>query len=1005
MEDVHVRALEKKQYLSKKPASRFASAGLAVSGNKSFLILISRICQILEFFIRYLFVNIPTFVLASFPEINRISILCITYFLMQVMGICWAVLVNAGFALACRVTYILPEIRLDVASKLRISADVAGFSPSATSEVMASFYVFYASIRIMITFAQNVFTIALQSTQDFPDASKQIARGGMSSLTLTRAAFFPAIMLQLGLICADTVCMDIGDEDGVLATETLLSFQAVSQLRSKICEHFGFNFFTSPYANVRNLIFAVVLIMVLQTWQAYLQQFPRWNPVFQNMSSGARFGFQFSATILLLSTLTTLFAMCTDFIHGVIAERAVLLNMLGWTVWLMQFSSVLTENRGPEWIQTLTPKHIQHMLSYLRMSQCLLLIAMFAYKTLVYGLLQAQSELTFITLLLPALYCMVYLGSTALLNVQNDMRMLWSGVCFSFLTSVVITYGIAKTNAKGSLLMVFLHVMKKWVEMFEAVIASDADDYDLRGEYCDVAAVSDGPIPTDSLPATANSMCGNDSSTRGRPRLSSVPKEGNDASDRPSLLQSGVHQSPKKLFSFAKVQSGSACNSSPVRDFRQSPLSLPPLLSPSSSRSLKTAHRSRSFSALSQNVDGSIAQTPGKASPEDAQPRAVRRVSSASLLTGLDDSDSSDAVHGNRERALSITTRLLHERGQVNNPLVSLGIPDHVRKHWLLAVPKQNMTYLGNLSSWMTGGYVGNNPYAGTVRAFINLAMSLIVFLMVITVLATAQRSLSVYPKLLKFNLHSDVDASGQVQHYLHFDHKVSNVTLQLHPHTADLIYERAESVPSPRHHTCHHDCDVIGEEDSWNGHEVLGRFSNQRSFSHYEMQRELPYYMSCSWRWKGLSVLDFALLSQVAYFEDENHSLHGDGLDEIPSGARTFRVQQIVDALFPHDDFVATLSHANSSDVGPRFVEVHSDKLNLTIVAVRGTDVGRLSDIMEDFKLFAEPIIFKCLSTVCTTSHHPCPTHSLYLAALYCPIYLLTSKCCARQMSVLHAL
>ena len=104
MEDVHVRALEKKQYLSKKPASRFASAGLAVSGNKSFLILISRICQILEFFIRYLFVNIPTFVLASFPEINRISILCITYFLMQVMGICWAVLVNAGFALACRVT-------------------------------------------------------------------------------------------------------------------------------------------------------------------------------------------------------------------------------------------------------------------------------------------------------------------------------------------------------------------------------------------------------------------------------------------------------------------------------------------------------------------------------------------------------------------------------------------------------------------------------------------------------------------------------------------------------------------------------------------------------------------------------------------------------------------------------------------------------------------------------------------------------------------------------------
>ena len=49
----------------------------------------------------------------------------------------------------------------------------------------------------------------------------------------------------------------------------------------------------------------------------------------------------------------------------------------------------------------------------------------------------------------------------------------------------------------------------------------------------------------------------------------------------------------------------------------------------------------------------------------------------------------------------------------------------------------------------------------------------------------------------------------------------------------------------------------------------------------------------------------------------------------------------------------------------GPTFIEVNSSALDVTVIAIRGTDVGRLQDLMEDFKLYAEPVVFMLLSGV----------------------------------------
>jgi lipase ATG15 len=67
-------------------------------------------------------------------------------------------------------------------------------------------------------------------------------------------------------------------------------------------------------------------------------------------------------------------------------------------------------------------------------------------------------------------------------------------------------------------------------------------------------------------------------------------------------------------------------------------------------------------------------------------------------------------------------------------------------------------------------------------------------------------------------------------------------------------------------------------------------------------------------------------------------------------------------------------LRHAAGKDTqhsrsdGPQYIEVHSKKLNLTVIAVRGTDLGRLLDFLEDVRLYSEPMIFHLLSVLFPT-------------------------------------
>ena len=49
-------------------------------------------------------------------------------------------------------------------------------------------------------------------------------------------------------------------------------------------------------------------------------------------------------------------------------------------------------------------------------------------------------------------------------------------------------------------------------------------------------------------------------------------------------------------------------------------------------------------------------------------------------------------------------------------------------------------------------------------------------------------------------------------------------------------------------------------------------------------------------------------------------------------------------------------------------YLQVDDNNRNVTVIAVRGTDVTRLHDFLEDFKLYTEPVVFTLLSTVFPT-------------------------------------
>jgi hypothetical protein len=234
---------------------------------------------------------------------------------------------------------------------------------------------------------------------------------------------------------------------------------------------------------------------------------------------------------------------------------------------------------------------------------------------------------------------------------------------------------------------------------------------------------------------------------------------------------------------------------------------------------------------------------------------------------------------------------------------VSVSLPSTVRTHWITALSRRTVGFSVHLARTLT---VTDNILAGIMRVGTAVGVIFTVLFGIISVLSVLQQNLNLFPKLLSY--HSAEDS-------ILINHIISNVTLHKNPQSYH------------HHHSPHN--------------------SSQFDGCHASPLKK-PMYASCSMRWNTLSILDFAILSELSYFDEPQFTTSTNQSDHVT-------MQNMLDELFPDLDLVHIKPAEKGEDqktgtfegAHPIYLEVTSERLGLTVVAVRGTDVGRLHDFL----------------------------------------------------------
>ena len=313
------------------------------------------------------------------------------------------------------------------------------FVPGNVSNVLLiiNFYVHYASIRTVVSFAQSHASIAFDMLQDFSHFSKFVEINGIRVFNSYHLLFVPCIILEVSLLSADSIC---------LINET----SHAHDFRKRLCLTTGLQYITSQYIAARFLIFVSLIIVVLQYWQIFLHQFPQWIDAFRAITRPLRRTFHLSAVVLIfLQVLTPFWSVNSG-----------LSVLIGWTIWLYAFVPTLVQKYAVSWTEKNTAKQVAHVAAYVRCSLGLIFFFAFANICFFRGILKAHLEITFLTIIVPMIFTVVYILTTAISKISNYL--LFVILILSFLISYGITsYGLLSIGGHGSFLMIFTHIFTK----------------------------------------------------------------------------------------------------------------------------------------------------------------------------------------------------------------------------------------------------------------------------------------------------------------------------------------------------------------------------------------------------------------------------------------------------------------------------------------------------------------------------------------------------------------
>ena len=193
------------------------------------------------------------------------------YIILQLVGLLWAFVTNAAVSLG-----------LMVAKEVG-SADLSELSNVRKREMLATFYVFYSTFRVVMQFLNSCVSTVWQSLNDFPRARRQISGFAAKKATLILVATYtPIIMISAALIIVGAVCDK--DDAGAKFSGAKINLQAVPGLSASsidssldyFCEDSPFKYIAFGYHLPRRILTFVVVLSGLQFIIVILNQFPDW---------------------------------------------------------------------------------------------------------------------------------------------------------------------------------------------------------------------------------------------------------------------------------------------------------------------------------------------------------------------------------------------------------------------------------------------------------------------------------------------------------------------------------------------------------------------------------------------------------------------------------------------------------------------------------------------------------------------------------------------------------
>jgi len=923
-------------------------------------------------------------------HLHRLVSLIFMYLMLQVLGLLWAFLLNAGCILM-----------LDLAT---IAMDWDSWHQLALMSGLSTFYVTYCIFRVSIQFGNDIGLIAWQSLDDFPRAQHVVARAADRWPMLLILLFLPQSIAAFLLVVTPPVCEG---EWGV------------SNAAGKVVCHFTpLKFLTQEFERPRSILTQMVFLGLVQFAQVLLHQFPSWS---RNLSAVRyRYRHPLHAILVLLVFFTCPWLVRWVGLHagydwlriGYLVDhqwycRALL---LGWTLWAL-YLAVLLCNSGKVTAPPLTdPQTLQEVFMNLKLSflvgSCILFLRGCFHPKL--GYLESQQEWTAITIVMPILYVTLYAV------VKGIVRMTWAlcffGVTCSFFAAlfVVMMSGI---GGPGTLIIVWMHIYGKCVELLgqdDLGLFGEHDDDNLFGENVehrkdrqshprklgilkkqDITSWVEAhffhrsnrstpwklppeqsrtasnqnlvaPQVSDSTEHTQKPLNQNNLNPVERTQSSGKVKDPACAPDQVKPTDCSAYESWQMSYPEVDAEYRAAETCSAFNDIQivlplrsKSETDFHTLVQEEAKRGMEGRKDRAKSCSITNNPEKkkelAFSESPSMTRTNSAlvsfspavrefNPRnfSQHRRTTAAQQNNWYFVSASNALEGNKKvelirpiqrknsyaalrvRSPSLDSYLQKVKGLEKYrdmfPASELEHPD-IQRPLVSDLPKTSAF----ASETENGGDFTLLVYK--IWVWLSIIVLIIYILVVGTfkVLALMQESRQWFPHLVQFEGPSMPKGPISFQHAL-----VSSLTLFQDGPSQELLY---------------------------------------------------PKYGLCGHTWEGLSLIDYALLSELAYFDPE---------------APHVNLPNILNTVFPHPDgwFSAAQpmfelripSEEYRRRGSAQFLEFYSSHLNVSVISIRGTDIGRISDLLEDIKVYTEPVVFMILSSIFPTVRMWSDTTTAYM-------------------------